>query len=284
MLPRRLRVLTAVVLTAAAVGMFNASNSSAQAMRADTVSPPVYDHIVVVVMENHTSDQIVGNRRAPFLNSLMKRGLNLTNYYGVTNPSQPNYVALFAGSTLGVTNDACPLKLSGPNLASELRASGRSFVGYSEGLPSAGSKVCWKGAYARKHNPWVNFAPLPPWVNQPFTAFPTDYSKLPTVSFVVPNLINDMHDGTVAPGDTWLSRHLGKYATWAATNRSLLIVTWDEGNLDDNHIATLVVGAGIAPSTSNRRFTHYSMLRSIEDVYGLPRLRKSATATPVPFG
>lgn len=280
----RLRVFAAVALCAGALGFLNAPNSLAQVKDEHTVTQTAYDHIVVVVMENHTSDQIVGNPHAPFLNSLMKRGLNLTNYYGVTNPSEPNYLALFAGSTFGVTSDLCPLKLSGANLASELRASGRSFVGYSEGLPSIGSKVCWKGEYARKHNPWVNFAPLPPWVNQPFTAFPADYTKLPTVSFVVPNVVNDMHDGTIAQGDAWLSRHLGKYATWAQTHRSLLIVTWDEGNLDNNHIPTIVVGAGITSGTSNHRFTHYSMLRSIEDAYGLAKLGNAAKASPVPFG
>lgn len=115
---------------------------------------PRPDHVVIVIMENHAYGQIIGNVDAPYINSLAKSGMLLTQSYGVTHPSQPNYIALFAGSPLGVDSDACPIALSGENLASALTQKGLSFISYSESLPSAGYTGCTKGAYARKHNRW----------------------------------------------------------------------------------------------------------------------------------
>ena len=99
---------------------------------------PRYEHVVVVVMENHSADAVLGNPAAPWINALAAAGANFTAAYGVTHPSQPNYLALFSGSTQGVTDDSCPVAFSGvANLASQLLAAGRSFVGYSEDLPAA---------------------------------------------------------------------------------------------------------------------------------------------------
>lgn len=169
---------------------------------------PRPDHVVVVVMENHSSANVTGNPQAPYINALAGRGALLTQSFAVAHPSEPNYLALFTGSTHGVTSDACPLTLTGTNLAAELAQAGATFTGYSEGLPTAGDRVCSSGRYARKHAPWVNFASLPTTVNQPFTAFPTDFTTLPTVAFVIPDLEHDMHDGSVSTGDTWLAEHL----------------------------------------------------------------------------
>ncbi len=141
----------------------------------------------------------------------------------MTHPSQPNYLALFSGSTQGVTDDSCPHTFTTASLGDQLIAAGRTFVGYCETCRTPAPPAAGAASTPRKHNPWVNFATLPgAATNQPLTAFPTDFDQLPDVSFVIPNLTDDMHDGTVAQGDTWLQAHLGDYVTWAKTHNSLL--------------------------------------------------------------
>lgn len=236
-------------------------------------------------MENKPYSAVIGNRSAPYLNALARRGTSFTDLHAIRHPSQPNYIALFSGSTHGVTDDACPQHLSGPTLAGELRKAGLSFAGYSEDLPAPGSPVCNAKKYARKHAPWTNFADLPASVHQPFTAFPTDFTALPTVSFVVPNLDHDMHDGTVAQADAWTRQHLGAYATWATTHHSWLIITWDEDDFSErNRIPTFVIGAGATSKQVSTPVTLYSLLRAIEDRYGLPRLGASASAPALELG
>ncbi len=242
---------------------------------------PRPDHVVIVVEENHGYAQIIGNPDAPWINALAKRGMLFTQSFGVTHPSQPNYLALFSGSTHGVSDDACPITLSGLNLASALQARGLSFASYSEGLPEAGSTACAGSAYRRKHNPSANWPELAATL-LPFSAFPADFATLPAVSLVVPDQNNDMHDGSIAQGDAWLSANLEAYARWASAHNSLLIVTWDEDDgTGDNRIATIFAGAMVRPGSTPQRIDHYSILRTLEDMYGLSRLGESARARPV---
>jgi acid phosphatase len=241
-----------------------------------------WDHVVVVIEENHSHADVAGNSAAPFLTLLAATGMSFDNSYGLVHPSEPNYLALFSGSTQGVTDDSCPHSFGADNLGHQLRVAGYSFTGYSEDLPSAGDQSCGSGAYARKHAPWVNFTNLPPDVNQPLTAFPADPAKLPTVAFVVPNLDHDMHDGTIGSADSWLKDHLGSYAVWARTHRSLLVVTFDEDdNSANNQILTLVSGAGVPRRTDNQHITHYDLLRTLEQGYGLAPLGGAAQAAGI---
>ena len=237
---------------------------------------------MVVVLENHAYSQIVGRSSAPYLNSLADRGAVLSRSYAITHPSEPNYLALFSGSTQGLTDDSCPHSYTGPNLAAALMAAGHSFTGYSEDLPKAGFTGCDDGAYARKHNPWVNFDALPSDLNQPMTAFPDDLSRLPTVSFVIPNLDNDMHDGTIAEGDRWLQAHLGPYADWSTAHNSLLIVTADEDDKShDNRIATILVGAHVRSGPYSVRTDHYGLLATLLASYRLTPFGGAALADPI---
>lgn len=245
-------------------------------------APPRFDHVVVVMEENHSFADIIGSSSAPYLNSLAGQGALFTDSFAVTHPSQPNYVALFSGSTQGLTSDSCPHTFSGNNLGNEVRTAGLSFTGYSESMPSDGFTGCTSGEYARKHSPWINFSDLPATTNVRFSRFPTDFSTLPTLSFVIPNLADDMHDGTVNAGDTWLRTHIDAYAQWAKAHNSLLVVTWDEDdNSQNNQIPTLFVGAHVTPGRYAERITHYSVLRTLEDAYGLGHLGSSASATPI---
>jgi acid phosphatase len=237
---------------------------------------------VIVVMENRSFDDVIGQPDAPYINALAGQGALFTRSFGVTHPSEPNYLALFSGSTHGVTRDSCPLQYSGPSLGGQLIDAGLGFIGYSEGLPSVGFTGCSYGSYARKHAPWVNFTDVPPAANQPFSAFPADPSSLPPLAFVMPDLGHDMHDGTVAQADSWLLQNLGGYVRWAQTHRSLLVLTWDEDDGSaDNRIPTIIVGAGVVPGRYDEDLTHYRLLRTLQDMFGLAPLGDSAAVPPV---
>ena len=252
---------------------------------------PRPDHIVMVIEENRSYSQMIDSRDAPYINSLAVKGAVFTQSFGVTHPSQPNYLALFSGSTQGITDNSCPHAFSTPNLGHALMAAGLTFAGYSEDLPSVGSLICSAGLYARKHNPWVNWQDsvtngLPPTANLPMTSFPIDYTKLPTVSVIVPNQANDMHHGqdpdAMKTGDRWLQEHLDAYVQWAQQHNSLLIVTWDEDNKNErNRIVTLFVGPMVQAGRYDQRITHNNVLRTIENLYGLSHAGASADAEPI---
>ena len=132
---------------------------------------------------------------------------------------------------------------------------------------------------------------MPTTVNQPFTAFPTNYANLPTLSFVVPNQLDDMHNGTIAQGDTWLSNNMDGYAQWAKTHNSLLVVIWDEDDSSQsNQIPVVLVGQQVLVGKSSaQNVNHYNMLATFQVMYGLPRTANSVGAatltgvfTPVP--
>ena len=119
--------------------------------------------------------------------------------------------------------------------------------------------------------------------NQPYTSFPTDYTKLPTVAWVTPNLQDDMHDGSIQQGDAWLKKNIDGYVQWAQAHNSLLIVTWDEDedNGGNNSIPTIFAGAKVKPGQYAERINHYSVLRTLESAYGLASLGAAAKATPI---
>ncbi|MBC3839495.1 hypothetical protein GXW82_02560 [Streptacidiphilus sp. 4-A2] len=249
-------------------------------------SVPTPAHVVVVMEENHSYSDIMGNTTdAPYMNTLAGEGASMTSYYAITHPSDPNYLALFAGNTFGLTADECPLAEGNTaNLGSELLAAGDTFKGYSEGLPKVGSATCTSGEYASKHSPWVNFSNIPSADQQPFTAFPSssDYASLPTVSWVIPNLDDDMHDGTIKQADTWLKSNLSAYATWAQTHNSLLVVTWDEDDYtENNQVPTIVVGQGVKTGSYDETVNHYNLLATLEAMYGLPQAGSSAGLSPI---
>jgi hypothetical protein len=234
-----------------------------------TVTAPTYDHIVVVIDENKNYGDVIGSPTAPFINSLVASGTLFTSYSAVAHPSEPNYFALFSGSTQGVTDDGTYFFPNTPTLAGELIQAGYTFTGYAE------------SSSTRSHDPWESFGDSQN-LGKNFSQFPTDYTQLPTVSFVIPNLNDDMHDGTVAQGDQWLSANLGAYATWAQANNSLLIVTFDESDSSSsNQIPTIIVGDGIPVGKSTQALNHYSLLHTIEDMYGLPGLTSNDTSAPV---
>ena len=257
-----------------------AASALAVAQTAKALPQPA--HVVVVLEENHAYENIIGSPDAPYINQLASEGASFTQSFAITHPSEPNYLALFSGSTQGITGDPCPSTFSAPNLGSELIEAGKTFAGFSEGLPAAGSKICTSGRYASKHVPWVDFSNVPANDNQPFTSFPVDFAKLPTLAWVIANLDNDMHDGSVPQGDAWLKKNLANYVAWAQENNSLLIITWDEDeDTDVNRIPTIFVGPMVKPGKYSKRIDHYSVLRTLEAMYGLPYAGKSSSASTI---
>ncbi|HEY1324165.1 MAG TPA: alkaline phosphatase family protein [Streptosporangiaceae bacterium] len=177
MLRTQLRTLVAMSAAGAAVLSPLATLSPAHAAlppaaHTAVAALPVPSHVVIVIEENHFYKQIIGSSSALYLNSLAGQGASFTDSHAITHPSQPNYLALFSGSTQGVTSDSCPQTFSAANLGSELIAAGLSFASYSESMPSDGYTGCTSGEYARKHNPASDFTNGPAAGNRTFAEFP----------------------------------------------------------------------------------------------------------------
>jgi len=252
---------------------------------------PQPDHIILVIEENHGYSQIIGGGSAPYINILASDSLGalFTNYYAVTHPSQPNYLWLYSGNNQGVTNDNTPADtpFTTLNLGAELLHAGYSFCGYAEDLPYIGSQAATSSAYARKHNPWVNWQNgstngIPDSVNMPMSSFPDNYSTLPKIGIVIPNLNDDMHNGTIAQADTWLKNNLDGYIQWAKSHNSLFILTFDEDeNTEGNRVATIFVGSMVKHGHYARLLNHINLLRTLEDMYTLAHAGSSADSTSI---
>ncbi len=280
-----LSLFSVSMLFALVVINVNATTSHLAFARARAALPH-FDHIVVAIEENHSYAQVIGSGSAPYINSLVSHGALFTNSHAVSHPSEPDYLALFAGSTFGISSDACPEHLAQPDLGGELLGIGDSFAGYSESMPSAGFAGCFfpgSALYARKHNPWADFSDLAgKQTNKPFSSFPGTFSALPTVSFVIPNQLEDMHSGSISAADSWLKDHLDGYVKWAKTHNSLFILTWDEDNgTSANHIATIFVGAHVKIGHYSESIDHYNVLRTIEAIYGLAFTRNAANVATI---
>jgi hypothetical protein len=253
------------------LGVTTAQRSAAATREPAPIAWPKVAHVVIVIEENKTPAQILGNRHAPYINSLSRRGALFTNSHGVTHPSQPNYFALFAGLT-DRNGDDCPpagIPADAPNLASEALATHLTFGGYAESMPSTGFKGCWAGAYGRKHVPWVAFANVPAADSRPLSEL-RSYDALPTVTMIIPNVDDDMHSGSIAAGDAWLQKNVGPLLDWGESHDLLFVLTWDEGFDLSNHIPTLFYGPMVKPGRYGMPINHYTVLRTIEDVLGLP--------------
>jgi len=257
---------------------------------------PQYDHVIIVMEENHAFHQVIGSEEDPYINQLAKNGVLFTNSHAVSHPSQPNYLALFSGSTQGVTGDDClqgKTPFNTPNLGEALIDKKLTFAGYAQNMPKQGFLDCTAHSsdytighlYARKHCPWVNWLgtgvnTIPATCSLPMTDFPTDFKKLPTLAFVVPDMDHDMHnigiagdEAAIRRGDKWLKDNIAAYAEWAKTHNSLLIVTWDEddsSSKNKNKIATIFYGAKLLAGKYDMPITHYTLLHTLESMYGLP--------------
>jgi acid phosphatase len=246
------------------------------------VRVPRPDHVLIVIEENHAYGEVVGAPTAPYITSLAREGANFTASFAETHPSQPNYIALFSGSPHGVTDDRCPVSLSGASLGRQLLDAGLTFSGFSESMPVPGFTGTEAGPYKSRHNPWVDFDNLPASVNLRLTDLPRQPDRLPAVCFVIPNIENDMHGGSVETADAWLRLHIAPYIDWLKTHNGLFVLTFDE---DDgsagNRIPTIFVGPMVLPGNYDRRIDHYCLLRTIEAMYGLAAIGNARDARTI---
>ena len=270
---------------------------------APTAAPPAaklpnWSHVYVIYFENKEYSSVVGSSSAPFINSLVaKYGLS-TGFYAERHPSEPNYIALTSGGLQGTTDDGT-YNLNVDNLFMQVERSGRTWASVQQGWPGGcftGTSsaavvdgVGKAGAYVRKHNPAISYTSI--------SGNPAECAKITNMAsfnpagasfqFITPNMINDMHDGTVADGDNWLKAFLPKITGSSAFANSVVFVTFDEGTTNVNgggHIMTIAITPGMtAGFKQSATYTHYSMLRTIEQAWGLPCLGSAGSAATMNF-
>jgi len=266
---------------------------------ASTATPggqiPHFSHVFIIVMENEAIDQIIGNTRsAPYINNLAQQYAVAANYYGTTHPSLPNYISLISGDTQGITTNCNDCFVDAPNIVDQLEAAGKTWKAYMESMPSP----CFTGdsgsLYRQKHNPFIYFDNIRSNPTRcakivPFTQFDADLQAgtLPDYVWITPNMCNNIHDCSLKTGDDWLQTWVTKIlATPAWQQDGVLFLTFDESKPSDNtgcctyavggHILTLVISP-LAKSAfqSQVAYDHYSLLRTIEQSWGMPLLNKA---------
>jgi phospholipase C len=252
--------------------------------------------VFTIVMENHSYSQIVGNMgEAPFINSLIKQNALAAGYHdSYVHPSEPNYFEMVAGENFGILNDNDPGPsnhiTSTSHLADQLEKAGLSWKAYEESMGEPCGLVS-QGEYATKHDPFVYFDDVAGWSgsqmmgSQRCKDHVVDYSQLdkdlasgnvPRYVFITPNLINDMHDGTTADGDKWLSQEVPKIlASKAFNNGGVLFLTWDEGGgypqADDPPM--IVISSHAKPGfVSHVDYDTSSYLKTVQMILGVDSL------------
>jgi len=243
---------------------------------AHAAAPPPLDHVIVIVMENKSYDEV---RTQPYTASLIAAGSSFSNSYAVAHPSQPNYLALWSGLTQGVGNDVCPPAGSPypvENFGHACEVAGLTWRAYSEDLPAAGSSVCTANGtrYTRKHDPWTDFSNLDHLDERPYSDLALDEaaSTLPNLAFVIPNNCDNSHDSgcTVAFADAWLAANVPAMLDALGPN-GMLVLTWDEDDFSaSNHVLTVFVGPPVLPGYLSPNFiSHYTVVRALCETLGL---------------
>jgi phospholipase C len=300
-------LLTVAIMLAtigAAAGVTTASPAAAAPGPCGTATtPPAYRHVIWIWMENHSLGDIIGNRsQAPYVNSLAASCGLATDYHVTTHPSLPNYLAATSGTAQGslpaTTYLDCDVSVVCDMTVGSIFGQGESWKAYEESMPSN----CYKsnsGEYAVRHNPAVYYTSLSGCASKdvPYTQLATDLADnaLPAFSFITPNLIDDMHDGTIAQGDAWLASHLPAIlnSKQYQSGTTAVFITWDEGsggypiedcdNTSVTDTSCIVPTIVISPSTpagttSGSFFDHYSLLGTTEQLLGLPKLASASSA------
>ena len=263
----------------AAVELACGGGSSGSSITVQTPVPtgqPTFSHVILVVEENHSYSDVIGNASMPYFNSLAAKYGLATQYFADAHASIPNYLVLTTGLA-ETLDDNFSGTISDDNVVRELVKAGKTWKSYAESLPSAGYIGGDSGLYARRHNPFTYLSDVQNSTAQtanivPFTQFATDLgnSTLPQYSFIEPNLTDDAHDGTLAQADAWLQTNIAPLiASSTFQNGGLLIITFDEGDQTDlNHgggqVATLIISSSAKTGFQSKTvYQHQSVLRLI---------------------
>jgi hypothetical protein len=240
---------------------------------------PADSHVFLIVMENHTPDQALTGH---FMSSLAAKSGVAENYHAITHPSVPNYLALTSGSTWGVTDDSFHA-LPREDLGTQLTKADVSWRAYMEGMTS-GQCIDSPLPYDPGHNPFAFYGGACPPNVVPLTALADDLgAQTPRFVWITPDRCHDTHDCDVSVGDDWLRREVAQITVSNAfKTNGVLFITYDEDDMaGDNRVLTIVVTPKGGHRTSSRRYTHYSMLATIEDLLGVGRLGQAKTASPM---
>jgi len=249
--------------------------------------------VAVIVLENHEFDDVIGNDDVPYLNALARRNVLATRYYGVAHPSLPNYIALLGGSTLGIDENCTSCARRGDNLAAQLSRAGIGWRAYFEQMPKACFAGDEDGEYVKRHNPFMYFRSVFEVFRQchhvvPLARLHADLRKgsLPAFSWIGPGLCSGGHDCGLDTVDRWLERLVPRIVRGLG-RRGIVVITFDEGTSDrgccgrpgGGRVATIVAGPAARRGVRLRRpLDHYSLLATIETVFGLTRLRHARGA------
>jgi phospholipase C len=250
-----------------------------------------HSHIVLIVLENREFGEVIGDKAAPYLRALERKGVLATNYHAISHPSLPNYIALLAGDPLGIASDCTDCQAHGSTLVDQLEGARIGWRAYMEGMPEPCYSGASSGGYAKRHDPFMYFPKIasdPARCRNvvPLTSLTTDLHRgtLPPFVWISPNLCDDGHDCANAGVDRFLA-HLGPYLLASLGPRGTLAVVWDEGTSDSGccsgasggHVPLILVGPQVlAGHRLSSPADHYSLLALIEDSFGLPRLRGAA--------
>lgn len=246
---------------------------------------------MVIVEENNSYNAIIGNSQLPYINSLAKKYMLATNWWGVSHPSEPNYLAMMSGSIWDNPADLTPQDrtYAGPTLVDELAARSIGWKAYMQDMPRACDLTDQysPGNYDVNHNPFMYFKSIrnnPAQCNRdvPFTQFAPDLARgtAPPFMYVVPNTVYDMHDGTYGTADAWLKTQLSLVfaSRWYAQGGTV-VLTWDEGESGGDRVATIIISAHTAGKGKYTAYVnHYGLLRGLEATYLVTFLGKATSA------
>jgi len=296
----RARRLTTAVAMSIPVLFAVAVGGSSHAATGPAVAPAgVVKHVVWIVDENHSYDQIIGVPKDAYLNSLATTYGSASNDWGVTHPSVPNYLGLTSGLPLASLPavDCTKCTQTGPDLFTQ----GESWRAYEESMPTPCDRVATTdGLYVPKHNPPLYYLDVPGAScsadDVPYSTLATDLKNhtLPAFAFVAPNQNDNMHTTGNLAGQAWLQANLPALLTSTefTTGTMVIFITWDEGNptgevagtdcttstSDSCHVPLLVLSHWTHAVTYTGKLTHYSVLKATEDLLGLPELGQARTA------
>jgi hypothetical protein len=253
----------------------------------------VASHVVLIVLENRELSEVIGDRSAPYLNALARRGALWLDDHAITHPSLPNYIALLAGNPLGISSDCTQCSARGTELTDQLESAGLRWRAYMEGMPHSCYRGAEFGGYAKKHDPFMYFGQIAGSPARcanvvPFSelAGALRADALPAFSWITPNLCDDGHDCANSTVSAFLARTV-PYILRALGPRGMLAITWDEGSSSGGccklaaggNVGLILLGPQVRPG--ERLATpadHYSLLSLIEQEFGLTRLRGAACA------
>ncbi len=256
---------------------------------------PRLGRVFLLILENREFNQVIGNPSAPNYNRWAGEGALLTADYAITHPSLPNYLALIGGDTFGIRRNCEDCYQDAPSLPDQLEAGGRDWRAYLEGMPGPCYDVSLD-RYAKRHNPFMYFLPIrgdPERCRRhvvPFTGFEADLAAgaMPDFVWITPDLCHGAHDCLMPAADAWLGRVVEDIrASPAYAPDSLIILTWDEGTgsggccglAAGGRVATVLLSPLVVAGTqSDIPYTHYSLLATLEDGWGLSRLGHAADA------